>query len=177
MAGKRSGRVRSIAMRPRRTMVKVHRWLAIVLMAWLAVAALTGAWLVERTSSMRGCIPVATRRPPATSARSGDRRRRGGAPRRPVYGTTMPRNGRGVYQVGGEVVPRRPRAAIELRYYTAYVDPGSGGVNGVADDEAGITWWLFRGHMYLWQDYGIFGVFDPKRDGAAPTATATSPAE
>ena len=34
-------------MRPRRVLVKAHRWLALGLMAWLVVVALTGAWLVE----------------------------------------------------------------------------------------------------------------------------------
>jgi uncharacterized iron-regulated membrane protein len=35
-------------------------------------------------------------------------------------------------------------------------------VNDVQDEAAGATWWLYRGHMYLWQDHGIANVFDPE---------------
>ncbi len=44
---RRRSPVRAVAMRPRRTLVKVHRWMAIGLMAWLVVISLTGAWLVS----------------------------------------------------------------------------------------------------------------------------------
>ena len=60
---------------------------------------------------------------------------------------------------------RRPRARPRRRcprYATAYVDPGTGEVNGVQDDDEGATHWLYRGHEYLWQDYGVFGAFDPE---------------
>src|SRR6478672_732453 len=45
-AARRPNRVRRIAMRPRRVIVRVHRWLSFALMAWLIVIGLTGAWLV-----------------------------------------------------------------------------------------------------------------------------------
>ena len=32
---------------PAGSLVKVHRWLSLGLMAWLVIVALTGAWLVE----------------------------------------------------------------------------------------------------------------------------------
>ena len=41
-------------------------------------------------------------------------------------------------------------------------------------DEVGLTPWLYRGHMYLWQDHGLFGVFDPADGWCRPTPTATS---
>ena len=51
---------------------------------------------------------------------------------------------------------------VEPEYRTVYVDPGSGSVTGVVNDEEGMTWWLYRGHMYLWQDWGIFNAFNPQ---------------
>ena len=42
----RRRRVRAVFMRPRRLVVKVHRWTSIALFAWVVVVSLTGAWLV-----------------------------------------------------------------------------------------------------------------------------------
>src|SRR4051812_82118 len=42
----RPRRIRRLAMRPRRAIARVHRWLSFALMAWLIVIGLTGAWLV-----------------------------------------------------------------------------------------------------------------------------------
>ncbi len=39
-------KVRAVAMRPRRVLVRVHRWLSIALFAWLVVIGLTGSYLV-----------------------------------------------------------------------------------------------------------------------------------
>jgi uncharacterized iron-regulated membrane protein len=147
-------------------MVKVHRWLAIGLMAWLVVIALTGAWLVEDRQLDAWLHPERFEHTdgdvgPAAAVDAGAAALPEGAE---VFGTTLPRNGRGVYQVGGEVViePETKGGVEEYEYYTAFVDPGSGAVNGVANDEAGFSWWMYRGHMYLWQDHGILGVFDPQ---------------
>ena len=93
-------------------------------------------------------------------------------------------NGRGVYQVVRRALPggrgtEAGGANAQLAwsaYLTVYVDPGPGAVNGVADEEAGFTWWLYRGHMQLWQDHGIFGVFDPESGWCRPTPTGRSPA-
>src|SRR6478609_7937858 len=41
------GRVRRMAMRPRKVIVRLHRWVSIGLVAWVVVISLTGAWLVE----------------------------------------------------------------------------------------------------------------------------------
>ena len=91
------------------------------------------------------------------------------------YGLTLPRNGRGVYQVYGEVPPPEGSPeTVEPTYLTAFVDPGSGTVNSVKDEEAGASWWLYRGHMYLWQDQGVAGFSTPSPAGAARTPTASS---
>jgi hypothetical protein len=37
-------------MRPRRLIVRGHRWLSVVLLGWLAVISVTGAWLVAHDS-------------------------------------------------------------------------------------------------------------------------------
>ena len=69
--------------------------------------------------------------------------------------------------------PDDPEAEPLYREY--FVDPGNGRINGIVHDEVGLTPWLYRGHMYLWQDHGLFGVFDPRRrlvPGRTPTATS-----
>ena len=77
-----------------------------------------------------------------------------------VTSVTLPNNGRGVYQAWVEVPdPADPEAEPLYREY--FVDPGNGRINGIVRDEVGLTPWLYRGHMYLWQDHGLFGVFDP----------------
>jgi uncharacterized iron-regulated membrane protein len=158
-------RVRRLAMRPRRALVLVHRWLALVLVAWVIVVGATGAWLVghhaieswfdgDRYRATPGDVG-----PQAATDAALEAFPEGAT----SYGLTLPRNGRGVYHVYGEVPP--PEGAAETEepgYLTAYVDPGSGIVNSVRDEEAGASWWLYRGHMYLWQDHGVAGVFDPE---------------
>ncbi len=157
--------VRRLMMRPRRALVKVHRWLSIGLLGWLIVISFTGAWLVEShaiegwtnhdryetTPGDRGAdaaIAVATHAAPDDATLSS---------------LTMPGNGRGVYQVSFEVpvAPLPDGTELEPEFATYFVDPGSAAVNDVATSTEGWTWWLYRGHMYLWQDHGVFGVFDP----------------
>jgi uncharacterized iron-regulated membrane protein len=165
-ARKRRGLVRRIAMRPRRILVKAHRWLSLGLLAWIAVVSLTGAWLVAHHAVESWIDPG---RYHSTSGDVGPQAALDAAKERlpedaSTYGLTLPRNGRGVYQVWGELdhEPAREGAGTpEPTYYRVYVDPGSGKVNRVQDEDAGITPWLYRGHMYLWQDHGVFGAFDP----------------
>ncbi len=168
----RRGRLRRIMMRPRRLLVRAHRWLGIGMFAWFLVISVTGAWLVvhdaveswidtgryEHTAGDVGpqaAVDAALERLPDDAY---------------TYGLTVPRNGRGVYQVYGELDP--PVAddapdddvASELpRYYTVFVDPGSGHVNEVREEATGATAWLYRGHEYLWQDHGIFNAFHPTK--------------
>jgi uncharacterized iron-regulated membrane protein len=150
----RTGLVRRVAMRPRRTVVVAHRWLSLVLLAWLVVISITGAWLVERhaiESWLHGERYRSTAGDvgPQAAADSASAVRPGWV----VENVVMPGNGRGVYQVAvaGQDEARR----------IVYVDPGTGAVNGSADPNEGLTWWLYRGHMHLWQDHGIAGVFHP----------------
>ncbi len=180
--GRRRSRVRAVAMRPRRTLVKVHRWLAIALMAWLVVISLTGAWLVssdaieswfhgDRYTSTSGDVGPQAALDAARATLPDDAT---------IYGVVQPGNGRGVYQVGAEIpVPGAPEpvgdALPAVDYKTVYVDPGTGTVNGTRNDEEGFTWWFYRGHMYLWQDYGIFGVFDPETGWCRPNAAGAEP--
>ena len=154
-------RIRRWAMRPRRGLVKVHRWLSLGLMVWIVIVAFTGAWLVERHQLDAWLHPG---RYDATSGDVGPERAKDAAQAEmpddaSVYVVTLPVNGRGVYQVGFELPA--DRKGDEPVYKRVFVDPGNGEVNSVIDESAGFTQWLYRGHMYLWQDHGVFGVFDP----------------
>ena len=148
-------------MRPRRLIVKFHRWLSLVLLAWFFVIGVTGAWLAIHDSvesslhSDRYATTAGDVGPDAALAAATERVPEGAS----LYGLTLPSNGRGVYQVYAEI-ESGPEDALRYRYLTVFVDPGSGAVNGVTDDEEGATHWLYRGHEYLWQDHGLFGVFD-----------------
>lgn len=161
--------VRRVAMRPRRTLVKLHRWLSFILLAWLVVISITGSWLAVKDGvgslfhGDRYRVTAGDDVGPEAALRAAEGVLPEGAE---VYGVTLPGNGRGVYQVGAELELPTPEPLAEgldvpHRYFTVYVDPGSGAVNDMADMEAGFSWWLYRGHMYLWQDHGLFGVFDP----------------
>jgi uncharacterized iron-regulated membrane protein len=98
-------RLRAVAMRPRRFLVRAHRWLAIGLLAWVAIMALTGAWLVfndaigswfhsERYRATSGdvgpdaAVEAARRELPEEAE---------------VDSVTLPTNGRGVYQAWAEI--------------------------------------------------------------------------
>jgi len=159
---RRVGLVRRTFMRPRRLLVKVHRWLSIALLAWLVVLSLTGAWLVVNKSTgswidrdlyrtTRGDVG-----PEAVAAAVTKRLPEGSS----LYGVTMPANGRGVYQVSVGVPEPGAAEDAEPTYELFYVDPGTGKVSGVRNDEEGLTHWLYRGHMYLWQDQGIAAAFN-----------------
>ena len=92
----------------------------------------------------------------------------------------MPRNGRGVYQVFLEVPVEGAPAPAEgeeplHEHVTFFVDPGSGTVNDRAVDTEGASWWLYRGHMYLWQDWGPFGAFDPETGWCRADADGIEP--
>jgi uncharacterized iron-regulated membrane protein len=159
---------RLVFMRPRRLLVKVHRWLSFVLLAWLVVVSVSGGWLAvddsvsswfngDRYRASTGDVG-----PDAAMAAAADAL----PDEAELYGVTLPVNGRGVYQVGAELHLETEQPIPEgveppHRYFNVFVDPGSGQVNEVVDTEAGPSWWLYRGHIYLWQDHGVFGVFHP----------------
>lgn len=178
-ARRRAGLVRRVAMRPRKLLVRVHRWLGIGLFAWLCVVGLTGAWLAEhhaiegwlnpdRYDSSPGDVG-----PDAAMAAAAEVMPEGTS----VYGVVLPTNGRGVYLVWGEHSTEAPadeaateeaaaeeaaaEPVAEPDYYEAFVDPGTGKVNDLAKDSEGANAWLYRGHEMLWQDQGVFGVFNP----------------
>jgi uncharacterized iron-regulated membrane protein len=160
-------RLRPTAMRPRRVLVKAHRWLSIALLAWLVVISVTGAWLAVH----QGIIAAADGdRYRATPGDVGpDVALAAAAERLPdsvPASVVMPANGRGVYQV---------QMVGEPAEEFVYVDPGSGEVNDVAGHNYGATWWLYRGHMHLWQDQGLFGVFNPDEGWCRVNASGHEP--
>ena len=48
-------------------------------------------------------------------------------------------------------------------------------MNSVRDEEAGASWWLYRGHLYLWQDWGVAGMFDPESGWCRANADGVEP--
>ena len=170
---RRPGLVRRVAMRPRRLLVKVHRWLSIALLVWVLIIGVTGAWLVvndgtgailhpDRYRATDGDVGADAAYESASKALGDDAT---------IWGVTLPNNGRGVYQVSAErPIAGAPQpseaelaAGVEAphEHLTLYVDPGRGKVLGRINQEAGETWWFYRGHMYLWQDHGIANAFHP----------------
>lgn len=177
---------RRVATKVRRAMVKLHRWVSFTLLGWVAVVSVTGGWLVfsdlyeswlhpSRYATSDGDVGAQAAIDAAVGAV--------GVPADPhVENIVTPRNGRGVYQISlGWPDPDAPapvdeEAEPEEVYATFYIDPGSGEINDrrLAFAE-GFDWWMFRGHAYLWQDNGPFGVFDAEdgwcragADGAEP---------
>jgi uncharacterized iron-regulated membrane protein len=161
--------VRRLFMRSRRVVVKVHRWLSIALLAWIAIVSLTGSWLVfhnvfegwlnpGRYDSTPGDVGPQAAVDAAEAAAGGDAE---------TTFLTLPNNGRGVYQVFVEVPVAGAPAPAEgeepaHEHLTYFVDPGSGAITDRANESEGLSWWLYRGHLYLWQDWGPFGAFDPE---------------
>lgn len=156
----RSGVLRRFAMRWRKVVVRTHRWLAIGLLAWITVMALTGAWLVEHNTFERWLEPGRYEATPGdigvdaavesviAAAPEGSL----------VTYVAYPWNGGGVYRA--EVEIEDPEAPEGYDYIEYWIDPGSGRINASSSYYSGFTWWMYRGHLYLWQDHGIFGVFD-----------------
>ena len=117
------------------------------------------------------------RRRPAGGARSGAAR-----PSRTTRRSTAS-SSRGTVAASTRSAPRSRSPAHRSRWATrsprsrtttVYVDPGTGTVNGTRNDEEGFTWWLYRGHMYLWQDHGDLRRVRP-RDRVVPRRTRTAP--
>jgi uncharacterized iron-regulated membrane protein len=173
--------IRRVAMRPRRVVVTVHRWLSMALMAWLVVISITGAWLVvsdsvesrlhsERYAASEGDVGIQAAVDAALTATPDGST---------VSSADTPSNSRGVYTVELSV-PIEGAVAAEgedppTETLDVYVNPGSGEVNAITNPDKGVTHWMLRGHVNLWQQDGIFGVFDGKSgwcrlnaDGAEP---------
>ena len=178
----RRRRVRRLFMRPRQLVVKVHRWTSIALLAWLVIVSLTGAWLVfhntfegwlnpGRFDTAEGDVGPQAAVDTALAAAGDDAE---------MTFLTLPVNGRGVYQVFVEIpvagAPEPAEGEEPLHeHFTYFVDPGSGEITDRASETEGISWWLYRGHMYLWQDWGPFGAFDPETGWCTANADGVEP--
>jgi uncharacterized iron-regulated membrane protein len=119
--------------------VRVHRWLSLILLAWLVVIALTGAWLAvhdgvsswfqaDRYRASAGDVGPAA----AAAAALADQ------PDATVEVVTMPRNGRGRYLVTvvfPEAGAPAPADGSEPphRNVTYTIDPGSGAITHQAE--------------------------------------------
>jgi uncharacterized iron-regulated membrane protein len=169
----KTDRRRRLIMRPRRLFVKVHRWTSLVLLAWLVVIGVTGAWLAVNDgveSQFDRSLYRATDGDVGFDAAVDAAM--ASAPEGSVVSlVNAPSDGRGVYQVHIDE-PAGGDAIVSRRHL---VDPGTGNVNGTAVDDQGATWWLYRGHMYLWQDQGVFGVFNPDNGWCRRNETGHEP--
>ena len=170
------------AMRPRRILVVTHRWASIVLFAWILIVSLTGTWLVFHSVYdgwlNPGRYDVAPGDVGADAAI--DTALADAGPDAEFGYLSLPGNGGGVYMVYVEVPMEDPPPVPEGEEplhdgYTYFIDPGTGEINDRMKDSEGATWWLYRGHMYLWQDYGVFGAFDPEGGWCMPNADGAEP--
>jgi hypothetical protein len=137
--------VRRFFMRPRRVVVKVHRWTSIVLFAWLVVVSLTGAWLVfhhvfegwlnpGRYDTTPGDVGPQAAVDTAVAAAGDDAE---------LTYLTLPNNGRGVYQVFVEVPIAGAPAPAEgeeapHEHFVYFVDPG-GAITDRASETEGVS--------------------------------------
>jgi hypothetical protein len=175
---RRIGQGKRIKKRVRKMLVSLHRWLSFVLLAWVIVISLTGAWLVfgdkfdslfhsewyhQSPGDVGPAVAIAAVSEELPDLKDGAY----------VYYEVMPTNGRGVYQVS--VAEPHDADGLVEKYFNFYVDPGTGEVNGMRDEEKGFTHWMYRGHEYMWQDHGIFGVFTPGTGWCAPNADGAEP--
>jgi uncharacterized iron-regulated membrane protein len=169
-------RPRTVSKRIRHLIVVLHRWVSLVLTLWVVVISITGAWLVfnqlfdswlhsERFATTAGDV-----RPGKVISNVQDVLPDDGA----VDYLVFPNNGRGVYQASATLTGPTD-SDTDDQYLTYFVDPGSGRVNGHSNEEEGFTHWMYRGHDALWQDNGVFGLFDAESgwchrdaDGAEP---------
>ncbi len=162
--------VRRIAMAPRKWLVRIHRWLSFTALVWVAIVSITGAWLAfaptfeswiqpERYQTTGdGDIGPQAAWDAVQEELTGEQY---------AYYLTLPRNSRGVYRIdtarpdpsGATYVEEGEEYPVEI-YEAYFVDPGTGEINDVENDGEGFTNWMYRGHLYLWQDNGLFGTFD-----------------
>ena len=182
----RRRRVRAVFMRPRRAIVKVHRWTSIALFAWVVIVSLTGAWLVFH-HAFESWLDPAT----ATTRRAGDIGPQAATDAAiealpeatpSLYVLTMPRNGRGVYQVlrRGAAVEGAPEPAEGEEplheHVTYFVDPGSG--DGQRSRRRrrrpGVVVAVPRAHVPVAGLGLVRRRSTPRPAGAAPTPTASS---
>lgn len=146
-----------IAMRPRKQLLKVHRWVGLVLVVWALLQGLTGAvmtfgdqinaWsrpeLYDRTGDADDDIGPDAAFAAAQAAAPEDGR---------VGQLRLPAMEDGVY-VASVTFPDtvfedgRPIGPMRL----VFVDPGTGDINGIRDPNEGFTHWVDRLHGSLLQ--------------------------
>lgn len=149
---RRSGRFR-------RATIKFHKWVALVVGAWIVVQAVSGSLLafsdqIDAWSRPglyhhgRGDVGPQTAAVHAAAAVANG----------VAVGVQLPSNETGVYVVTVSIrKPGVPRTAALPPQRMVYVDPADGHVNGVRNPRAGFTYWLGRLHGNLLQTT-LFGV-------------------
>lgn len=139
-----ANRRRPLRRRLRRPLVKVHRWVSLVLTVWVCLMAVTGSLLVFRDRIIAwenpGLFTHGTGDVGATRAVAAAR---AAEPGLAVTGFTTPAVSDGVYVV------TLNRDGDEPRRRSAYVDPATGRVNGSRDPQQGFVPTVLALHEHL----------------------------
>jgi uncharacterized iron-regulated membrane protein len=146
-------------MRPRKSILKVHRWLSLIIGVWVLLQGLSGAVLAFQDQVN------AWSRPELYHHTKGDKgpaaAMQAARPRVPdgkVGSLQLPAVQGGVYvAVGNLPIPGQapgtpPKPGKPGPQRLVFVDPGTGHVNGTRDTDEGFTHWLARWHDSLLQD-------------------------
>jgi uncharacterized iron-regulated membrane protein len=147
----RTGKRRSLAMRPRGALLKTHRWVSLVLAVWVVIQGLTGAILVFDDQINAWSRPELFKHtkgagagPAAVAAAT-----RKAVPKGRLVSVQFPTMNKGVYVgVSSMAPPTQPFGDQRL----VYVNPGTGKVNGIRNTDEGFTHWVARVHDSLLQD-------------------------
>ncbi|MDQ1437310.1 MAG: hypothetical protein QOK43_939 [Acidimicrobiaceae bacterium] len=147
----------SLPVRQRRNVLKVHKWLSLVIGVWIAIQALTGSILVFQDQINAWSRPELFHH---TGGDVGPRRAAQVAQARVPQGklgaVQLPAMQSGVY-VGVVNLPTPVPIPFGGPQRLVYVNPGTGRVNGVRNPNAGFTHWVSRVHEDLLQDE-VFGL-------------------
>lgn len=138
-------RSRATARKPRRLLVRIHRWLSLVLGLWIALMAVTGCILLIDDEI------IAWTHPELFRASAGDLGVQAAVdtaaaayPGWVPEGVSLPVNYRGVYVVG-----LRRGEGEDRAYRAVFVNPGWGSVNGERNPEGGFVGTTARLHREL----------------------------
>jgi uncharacterized iron-regulated membrane protein len=148
-------RLERLAMRRRRGVMRIHRWLSVVAGVWLLLQGATGVVMVGRDQILHWQHPRLDQHGdgdlgvgPAIGAA------RQAVPDAAFPGTViLPAAAGGVYRVAMIMTPQ------PLVQRLVYVDPATAEVNGIVDPTEGLVAWVDRWHEDLLQtDEVVFGV-------------------
>ena len=152
-------------MRHKRQMLRIHRWLSLVLATWVVAQGLTGLVMISGDQINHWTHPGLFAHghgdtgPTAAAAAAVKAVGQGSA-----QAIALPALERGVYRVT-VVVPKTKAQRL------VYVDPDTARVNGIRDPKGGFVAWAGRWHSSLLQTKDILGLKPGYLVGGFGTAT------